>query len=100
MLRIRLCRTGARHQPSYRIVVADSRSPRNGKFKEIIGHYNPVPNPPVVEIDQERAAYWMARGALPSEAVARFVKKQAAPAAEAPKAVEAEAAPVKSGEGG
>ncbi len=97
MLRIRLRRTGARHQPSYRIVVADSRSPRDGKFKEIIGHYNPVPNPPVVEMDRERAAYWIARGAVPSEAVARFVRKQAA---EAPKAAEAEAALVKSGEGG
>ncbi|MBI3742882.1 MAG: 30S ribosomal protein S16 [Chloroflexi bacterium] len=76
MLRIRLRRTGAKKAPSYRIVVADITSPRDGKFKEIIGTYNPMPNPPAVQLNEERAAYWLKVGAQPSEAVARFLKQR------------------------
>ncbi|MGC8787021.1 MAG: 30S ribosomal protein S16 [Anaerolineae bacterium] len=75
-VRIRLRRTGAKKQASYRIVVADSRSPRNGRFIEIIGHYNPRTEPPTVEVDEERARYWLSQGAQPSDAVARLLEKK------------------------
>jgi small subunit ribosomal protein S16 len=75
MVRIRLRRTGAKKQASYRIVVADQRSPRDGKFIEILGWYNPRTNPPSFEINKERANYWLGQGAQPSEAVARLLKK-------------------------
>ncbi|NLJ60715.1 MAG: 30S ribosomal protein S16 [Firmicutes bacterium] len=65
--RIRLARTGAKGQPSYRIVVADSRSPRNGRFIEILGHYNPRTQPATIEVDREKAQEWLNRGALPTE---------------------------------
>ena len=73
MLRIRLRRTGARHQPSYRIVVADSRKPRDGAFVDHLGHYNPRMDPPEVVIDEERAREWISKGAQPSEAVQRML---------------------------
>ena len=73
MLRIRLARTGARNQPSYRVVVADSRKPRDGKFVEIIGHYNPREDPPLVVIDEKKAKKWIEMGAQPSEAVKRMI---------------------------
>lgn len=76
MLRIRLRRVGAKKAPSYRIVVADSRSPRDGRFKEIIGFYNPVPDPPVVQINEERASHWLKVGARPSDAVAHILKQR------------------------
>ncbi len=75
MVRIRLRRQGARNQPSYRIVVADSRSPRDGRFIEIIGFYNPRTEPPTMRVDEERARYWLSQGAQPSEAVARILRK-------------------------
>lgn len=74
MVKIRLSRVGARNQPSYRIVVADSRSPRDGRFIEIIGNYNPRTNPPTVVVKEERALYWLGQGAQPTEAVARMLK--------------------------
>ena len=74
MLRIRLRRVGAKKFPSYRIVVADSKSPRDGRFNEIIGTYDPMKDPPAIRIDQARAAHWIERGAQPSEPVARFLK--------------------------
>ncbi len=74
MVRIRLRRTGAKKQASYRIVVADQRSPRDGKFIEILGWYNPRTEPSF-KIDAERARYWLSQGAQPSEAVARLLKK-------------------------
>jgi small subunit ribosomal protein S16 len=84
MVRIRLRRTGAKKQASYRIVVADQRSPRDGKFIEILGWYNPRTNPPSFEVNNERARYWLSQGAQPSEAVARLLKKaELAEAAEA-----------------
>ena len=73
MLRIRLRRTGARNQPSYRIVVADSRKPRDGAFVDHLGHYNPRTDPPEVVIDEERARERISKGAQPSEAVQRML---------------------------
>jgi small subunit ribosomal protein S16 len=75
MVRIRLTRVGAKKQPHYRVVVADQRSPRDGRFIEIIGNYNPRTEPPTMVIDQERALYWLRRGAQPSEAVQRILDK-------------------------
>lgn len=75
MLRIRLRRTGAKKQASYRIVVADQRAPRDGKFLEILGWYNPRTNPPTFELDSDRARHWLSQGAQPSEAVARILRK-------------------------
>ena len=74
MLRIRLTRTGAKNQPSYRVVVADSRKPRDGKFVEILGHYNPRQDPPLVVIDREKAQKWIEVGAQPSDAVKRMLE--------------------------
>ncbi|MCD6518640.1 MAG: 30S ribosomal protein S16 [Anaerolineae bacterium] len=74
MVRIRLRRVGAKKQPSYRVVVADQRSPRDGRFIEVIGHYNPRTDPPTVVIKEDRALYWLSKGAQPSEAVARMLK--------------------------
>ncbi len=74
MVRIRLRRVGAKKQPSYRIVVADSESPRDGRFIETIGFYNPRTDPPTVEIQAERALYWLQHGAQPSDPVARMLQ--------------------------
>ena len=74
-VRIRLRRVGARGQPSYRVVVAESESPRDGRFIENLGHYNPLTEPPTVAINEERARYWLGVGAQPSEAVARMLRK-------------------------
>ena len=76
MLRIRLKRIGKKKQPAYRIVVADSRSPRDGRPVHEIGHYNPMTNPPEVVIDGDRALYWVSQGAQPSEAVNRILVRQ------------------------
>ena len=75
MVRIRLRRTGKKKQPSYRVVVADSESPRDGRFIEILGHYNPRDEPPTIEIDADRARYWLSVGAQPSDAAARLLRK-------------------------
>ena len=76
MLRIRLRRMGKKKQPSYRVVVADSRAPRDGRFVETIGFYNPRTDPPTFRIEEERALYWLSQGAKPSEPVARLLEKQ------------------------
>ena len=76
MLRLRLRRVGARHQPSYRIVVADSRAARDGAFVDQIGHYNPRTDPPTIQIDEEKALKWIRQGAQRSEAVAQMLKKR------------------------
>ena len=73
MLKIRLRRTGARHQPSYRVVVADSRAARDGAFVEQLGHYNPRTEPPTVVIDEEKALKWLRQGAQPSDAVRQLL---------------------------
>jgi small subunit ribosomal protein S16 len=75
MVKIRLRRTGKTKQPSYRLVVADSRSPRDGKFIEIIGHYNPIRRPKVLEVKADRARYWLGVGAQPSETVVSLLKR-------------------------
>jgi len=71
-VRIRLRRMGAKKQPTYRFVVADSRSPRDGRFIETIGHYNPRTEPKTVVIEEEKAKEWLAKGAQPSETVRRL----------------------------
>ncbi|HEX78478.1 MAG TPA: 30S ribosomal protein S16 [Dehalococcoidia bacterium] len=75
MVKIRLRRTGAKKRPSYRVVVADARAPRDGAFIEIIGHYNPLTDPATIVIDQERALYWLRRGAQPTETAASLLAK-------------------------
>jgi small subunit ribosomal protein S16 len=75
MLKIRLRRVGAKKQPSYRVVVADSRSPRGGRFVETIGFYNPLTDPPTVRIDEARALHWLAEGAQPTDVVGAMLKK-------------------------
>ncbi len=75
MLKIRLRRTGAKKQPSYRVVVADARAPRDGRFIETIGHYNPLTDPATVVVDQERAREWLRKGAQPTERVAKLLNK-------------------------
>ncbi len=89
MLRIRLRRVGAKGQPSYRIVVADSRSPRDGRFVENIGHYNPLVDPPVVEVQDDRLEYWRSVGAQCSETVDRLLISRQRRAAEADSATTA-----------
>ena len=78
MLRIRLSRVGKKKQPSYRIMVADSRAPRDGAFVEQVGTYNPLTNPPTVTLKQERLQHWLRIGALPSDSVTQILKTQAA----------------------
>jgi small subunit ribosomal protein S16 len=73
MVRIRLARVGAKKQPYYRVVVADQRSPRDGRFIEIIGNYNPRTDPAHVVIKEERALHWLRHGAQPSAAVRRML---------------------------
>lgn len=77
MLSIRLRRTGTTKRPYYRVVVADSRKPRDGRFVEVLGHYDPRRDPVVVKIDAERANYWMGKGARPSETVRSLLKQDA-----------------------
>jgi small subunit ribosomal protein S16 len=66
---IRLRRTGTTKRPAYRVVVADSRAPRDGRFIEIIGHYNPLTEPPTIDIDRGKAEAWLKKGAQPSNTV-------------------------------
>jgi small subunit ribosomal protein S16 len=80
MLSIRLRRAGATRKPHYRVVVADSREPRDGRFVEVLGHYDPRKDPAVVKIDAERTEYWIGKGAQPSETVRSLLKQQAKPA--------------------
>ena len=75
MVKIRLRRVGAKKQPSYRVVVADSRSPRDGRFIETIGFYNPRTEPPTVEIKEDRALHWLSQGAQPTDAVAGLLTR-------------------------
>ncbi len=77
MLRIRLARTGAKKQVSYRVVVIDRARARDGRFVEILGHYNPRKNPPELVLRRERVDYWLGKGAQPSETVQSFLKKAA-----------------------
>ncbi len=74
MVRIRLRRVGARNQPSYRIVAADKESPRDGRFLEVLGHYNPRTEPSTVAINEERLFHWLKHGAQPSDAVFKALR--------------------------
>ena len=76
MVKIRLRRTGAKKKPTYRVVVADARSPRDGRFIEIIGHYNPRSEPRTVEIREDRALHWLSVGAQPTDIVRKLLENQ------------------------
>jgi len=75
MVKIRLRRTGAKKKPSYRVVVADSRAPRDGAFINIIGHYDPLTDPETIVIDEEKALAWLRQGAQPTATAARLLSK-------------------------
>ena len=75
-VKIRLARHGAKKRPFYRIVVADSESPRDGKFLEVVGTYNPLMDPAEVNLKDERVKYWMGQGAIPTGTVKNLLKKQ------------------------
>lgn len=72
--RIRLARVGSKKNPIYRVVVADARSPRDGKFIEIVGQYNPQTDPSTINLDEERVRDWIGKGAQPSNSVKRLLK--------------------------
>lgn len=95
-VKIRLARAGAKKAPFYRVVAADSRAPRDGRFIEILGRYNPRTNPSTIEMDVEKIDAWIAKGAQPSETVAKLLliarnPEVAAPAKEAPLSKKAQA---------
>ena len=73
-VKLRLMRVGKTKQPSYRVVAADSRSPRDGRFIEIVGRYNPQTDPSTIDLDADKVKDWLAKGAQPSEPVARLIK--------------------------
>jgi small subunit ribosomal protein S16 len=72
---IRLRRTGTTKKPAYRVVVADSRAARDGRFIEVIGHYNPLTDPPVIKIEAEKAVAWIKKGAQPSNTVKHLLAR-------------------------
>ena len=74
MVKIRLKRMGAHKKPFYRVVVADARAPRDGKFIEEIGYYDPMKEPKVINIDEEKAKKWLANGAQPTQTVEKILK--------------------------
>ena len=73
-VRMRLTRVGSKKNPIYRVVVADQRSPRDGRFIEIIGRYNPQTDPSTIELDEAKVTEWLGKGAQPSDAVAKLIK--------------------------
>jgi small subunit ribosomal protein S16 len=73
-VKLRLTRVGSKKNPIYRVVAADSRSPRDGKFIEIVGRYNPQHEPSLIEFDEDRVKHWLDNGAQPTEPVARLLK--------------------------
>ncbi len=95
MIKLRLRRMGSKKRPFYRIVVAEHSSPRDGRFIEIVGHYNPLTEPATVVVKEERARYWLSVGAQPTETVAGLLKRAGVTGdgakAEAAPAVEAQA---------
>lgn len=80
MIAIRLTRKGSKKKPVYRVVVAEKTSPRDGRFLEILGHYNPIPDPAEFQLDLERVNHWLSQGAKPSETVRRLIEKATASA--------------------
>ncbi|MEZ5353013.1 MAG: 30S ribosomal protein S16 [Bryobacteraceae bacterium] len=85
MLRIRLARFGAKKKPTYRLVVIENTSGRDSRCVEVVGHYNPVADPAVVDLKHDRISHWMKHGAQPSDTVTRLLKSSP-PAVEAPAA--------------
>ena len=75
MVKIRLRRVGTKSKPSYRLVVADARSPRDGAFIDIIGHFNPLTDPETLVINEEKARHWLSQGAQPTDTTARLLTK-------------------------
>ena len=75
MVKIRLRRVGAKKKPSYRLVVADVRAPRDGAFIDIIGHYNPLTDPEAIVVNEEKALRWLRQGAQPTDTAARLLTK-------------------------
>jgi small subunit ribosomal protein S16 len=75
-VKLRLTRVGSKKNPIYRVVVADSRSPRDGRFFDIVGRYNPQTNPSIIDLDEAKIKEWLGKGAQPTEAVARLIKTQ------------------------
>jgi len=75
MLKIRLRRVGAKKKPSYRVVVADVRAPRDGAFIDILGHYDPLTDPETIVIKEEKALHWLKQGAKPTDTTARLLDK-------------------------
>ena len=75
-VKLRLTRVGSKKNPVYRIVAADSRSPRDGKFIEIVGRYNPQTDPSTIDLDEDKVREWLAKGAQPSDTVKRLLKTQ------------------------
>ena len=73
-VRLRLTRVGARNNPIWRVVAADKRSPRDGRFLEVLGHYNPQTEPSTIELNEERVREWLSRGAQPSDTVKSLLK--------------------------
>lgn len=86
MLSIRLTRMGAKKKPFYRVVVAEKRSKRDGRFVENVGYYDPCRNPADVKLNRERIDYWLERGAQPTETVRSLIKRKPEPAAAKPAA--------------
>jgi len=76
LVTIRLARIGSKKRPYYRIVVIDKRRARNGRFLEVVGQYNPIANPVQMEVNAERAQYWLSKGAEPSETVRSILRKK------------------------
>ena len=81
MLTIRLTRVGTTKRPFYRVVVMESHMPRDGRFVESLGHYNPCPEPEVLRVDRDRVAYWVGKGARPSDTVRTLLARHPAPPA-------------------
>ena len=73
-VRMRLTRVGSKKNPIYRVVIADARSPRDGRFIEIVGRYNPQTDPSTIELDEDKVKDWLGKGAQPSDAVAKLIK--------------------------
>ena len=75
MVKIRLRRVGSKKKPSYRLVAADSRAPRDGAFIEIVGHYDPLTDPETLVINEEKVLYWLGQGAQPTDTAAKLITK-------------------------
>jgi small subunit ribosomal protein S16 len=98
-VRVRLTRVGSKKNPIWRVVVADQRSPRDGRFIETIGHYNPQTEPSTIRIDEERLQHWLARGAQPSGSVKQLVKAYSKSGGAAAAVAEPAQVPADAGEG-